>query len=501
MGKRSMMLKMTSLFGCGALIFSLAGCSSKDSSGTSSGSNSNSNSGPNAGSISVVAYNGGYGSEWLDTIADEFTKETGILVNVTTDSNILSKIESQLTAKQSDYDVYMSHGLDWQNYASRDLLASLDDLYATDVKVDDTTTTKFVDRLLTGTPENCRYLDDTTNETHYFKVPFTQGAGGFVYNIDMFKAKGWTIPTTYDQLKTLCGTIVAAGITPFAWSSARDYYWDYPIYEWWCEMAGTEAGNDGLASWNEWMSLKDSNGNYANGFENWNPDGKGADFKKAYDMWYNLIAMNPTYANDKAYNASLITAQNLFFNGKAAMIPYGQWAKKEIELAMTKDFTFNVGMMPTPKVSASTAKNYNFMVGYGDSMIVPKNSPAAANAQKFLAFMSTAYACKTFVKEAQGPFLAFDYSKIDLSDIEADDTYIKSLHEILNNAVNFSTVNNNPIVITNGDTFIQPWVANNRYYKQAAATPTGFDATTTMATVYKTAKTNWTAWVRNAGVK
>lgn len=38
----------------------------------------------------------------------------------------------------------------------------------------------------------------------------------FYYNQKMFEDNGWTVPATYDELLTLCGTIKEAGITPVA---------------------------------------------------------------------------------------------------------------------------------------------------------------------------------------------------------------------------------------------------------------------------------------------
>lgn len=36
-----------------------------------------------------------------------------------------------------------------------------------------------------------------------------------VYNKTLFEENGWEVPTTYDELKELCGKIQDAGITPW----------------------------------------------------------------------------------------------------------------------------------------------------------------------------------------------------------------------------------------------------------------------------------------------
>lgn len=439
--------------------------------------------------LAICAYNGGYGTDWLEQLADDFFAETGILVTTEVDSTIINKMESQL--KTPDYDIYMSHGLYWQDFANRDLLANLDDVYSS--TLDDGRT--FANTLVDTGAELSRYYNYEKNETHYYKVPFTQGVGGLVYNVDMFKQYGWSIPTTYDELVTLCATILKDTnnqVTPFAWSGDRDYYWDYIIYEWWAELAGKE-------EFQSWMNMSDSNGDYSKGYTNWDASGRGKYFKEAYSMWYNLVAKNPSYSNDSARNTPLATAQSLFFNGKAAMIPYAQWAKKEIEKAQKKEFTFDIAMMKTPTVKKDST-NINFMVGFGDSIIVPKKSPNLANAKKFLQFLAKASSRKTFVEKADGPFLGFTYNDVDMSDIEANDTYIKSIHDILDDSVNVSTASNNPLVVANLDTYLQPWINNVRFYKEASGDPenTNYAPDAVFNTMLKTASDNWNSWYRAA---
>jgi ABC-type glycerol-3-phosphate transport system substrate-binding protein len=87
------------------------------------------------------------------------------------------------------------------------------------------------------------------------------------------------------------------------------------------------------------------------------------------------------------------------------MIPYAQWAKYEIQHNSGVTFDFDIAMMKTPKISA-TAQDYNYNVGFGDSMIIPANIPetSKALAKDFLRYLAGAEACKTFVDTARGAF-------------------------------------------------------------------------------------------------
>lgn len=48
-----------------------------------------------------------------------------------------------------------------------------------------------------------------------YGVPYVANAAGILYNREMFKEHGWQIPTTWEELVTLCETIQSEGILPF----------------------------------------------------------------------------------------------------------------------------------------------------------------------------------------------------------------------------------------------------------------------------------------------
>ena len=75
----------------------------------------------------ICVYDGGYGTSWINTLAQKYEEETGIHVEATADSSILDRLENQLK-NGPDYDIYMSHGINYQNFAASGYLANLDDL-------------------------------------------------------------------------------------------------------------------------------------------------------------------------------------------------------------------------------------------------------------------------------------------------------------------------------------------------------------------------------------
>lgn len=443
----------------------------------------------------VCVYDGGYGTDWIDQVAKDYTAKTGVKVVWEADQSILDRLTSDLKSPQ--YDIYMSHDITWQSYAAQGLLANLDDLYESEVEG---TGKKFSERLCAGSAEVSQF------DGHYYKVNYTQGAGGLVYNVNMFKEHGWSIPQTYDELISLCQTIVDAEISaggldtvvPIAWSTDREYYWDYMVFEWWAQLAGKDAIDF-------YKAFKGDDGKYASGYEVYNPSTHHKEFKQAYDMWKNFVATGThnDFFNDTPQSAKLVTANTMFASGKAAMIPYAQWAKWEIQNNTHITFDFDVAMMKTPRANASITTDYNYNVGFGDSIIIPaKNAEANINkAKDFIRYLAGKEACKTFVDKARGAFLAFDYSIVDLGDL-LNDTYIKSVYEKLTQCTQFNLVSTNPVAYVNSAS-IMPWIGNTYYYSKAFADPTNsaYSAETVCNNIYNTAKDSWASWVKKAGVK
>ena len=440
----------------------------------------------------ICVYDGGYGTEWIAKVADDYSKKTGVKVNWKADQTILDRMDSEIENPNSD--IYMSHDIRWQEYAEAHQLEVLDDLYESEVEGTGKT---FKQRLCQGAEEVSKLEDG-----HYYKVCYTQGAGGFVYNKTMFEENGWTVPTTYDELKTLCQTIVDAHlmtedletIVPIAWSGAdREYYWDYIVFEWWAQLGGSEAIN-------KYKAYMGDDGKYNSGYQVYNPTTNHKEFVQAYKFWHELIAQNQSFSNENPQSTKLVQVNSKFATGQAAMIPYAQWAKYEIQKNSGIQLNFDIAMMKTPKVEGAKG-DFNFNVGFGDSIIIPSAIPSASKeiAKDFLRYLAGKEACKTFVDKARGAFLAFDYSIVDLGDL-LNDTYIKSVYDKLTQCTQVNICSTNPVAYINSSS-IMPWIGNEYYYSKAFAEPSNakYQATTVGSTIYSKAQAGWSSWVRLAG--
>ncbi len=442
----------------------------------------------------ITVYDGGYGTEWIDQVAKDYEAKTGVKVTWTADQSILERMDTEIESPSSD--LYMSHDIRWQEYAEAGQLECLDDLYESEVEGTGKT---FKQRLCQGAEEVSKLEDG-----HYYKVCYTQGAGGLIYNKTMFEANGWSVPTTYAELKSLCQTIAALDlmtpdlekIVPIAWSGAdREYYWDYIVFEWWAQLGGIEAIN-------KYKAYKGDDGKYSTGYQVYDPATNHKEFVQAYQLWHELIAQNEKFSNVNPQDAKLVQVNSKFASGQAAMIPYAQWAKYEIQQNSGIQFDFDIAMMKTPRVEGAKG-DFNYNVGFGDSMIIPSNIPdsSKANAKDFLKYLAGKEACKTFVEKARGAFLAFDYSIVDLGDL-LNDTYIASVYNKLTTCTNFNVCSMNPVAYINSAS-IMPWIGNTYYYAKAFAEPSNaaYQSATVGNNLYTTAQNGWASWVRLAGIE
>lgn len=440
-----------------------------------------------AGVVTIGYYSGGYGTAWLDAIIEEYREETGNEVIYDANSSVLATMETDLRDDNA-YDMYISHGIPVERYAAAGYLKSLDDLYEEEVS----TGVSFEKRVIDIALEVSKY------DGHYYKVPYTQGVGGIVYNMDMFKENGWEIPKTYDDLVALCKTIRDAKIVvqdqyvaPFVWGgNGEEYMWDYLVNEWWAQMVGV----DKIAQTVQYAdsSVFDPNGNYK-------------EFKEAYKLWYDLIVGTKSNSMEGVSGLTKTTSQAAFKNGLAAMIPNAHWIYNEMSLI---NLNFEIGFMPTPKApNAKDDTKYNYLVGFGDSIVVSKNTPNYEQVKDFLKFLSRPENCATFTEKTNGTFLAFDYADVVIDESAVSKqayTFIQSVKDKLTTSTSFSTYSTSPIAYMTNEVMTFP---GNQYFYTAAFTGSSalIDGAITPDSVFKYlydyAQNNWTRWEIMAGIR
>ena len=138
-----------------------------------------------------------------------------------------------------------------------------------------------------------------------------------------------------------------------------------------------------------------------------------------------------------------------------------------------------------------------------DGIIIPKNrnETAKANAKKFINYLATKQGCKTFVEEAHGAFLAFDYSPVQLGDL-ANDKFVKSVYDKITQCTNFNLDSDAAIARYNSSIIKGAWYNDEYKYTEAFQDPsdTRYQPTTLLETLYGKARSQWSSLISSIPV-
>ena len=152
-----------------------------------------------------------------------------------------------------------------------------------------------------------------------YAVPYVANAAGILYNRDMFEEHGWTIPTTWDELLTLCDTIQGEGILPF--------YFGFKD-TWTC-----------LAPWNAMavdLAPADASKQVNRGETTF-----AKEYREVSEKYLELLQYGPEDPFAYGYN----DACTAFARGESAMYPIGSYAAPQI-LSVNPDLNLDSFVMP-----------------------------------------------------------------------------------------------------------------------------------------------------------
>lgn len=424
--------------------------------------------------LKISFYDGGYGTAWAYALAQKYEEETGVTVTVEPSKTLQADIPNMLQ-NGTDNDILFSHGIIWELPALQGRIEPLNDLY--EMECDNGTVE---DRILPELLEDCKLKFDG----NYYKLPWTNGAGGLVYNKVLFdkygEQYGWKVPETYEELVELCEKVEEAAIVvnpeapafnqrtlkPFAWSS-ETYYWDYLVFDWWAQLEGIESINNYKKL--ESVDVLDPS--------------KGYKFPEAVQLWVDLIKPHEVngvmrdYSIEGSSGRDYMSAQNDFINGYALMMPNAQWFESEMRDNIDPEVCEMI-MMPAPVVpGAKTDENgdvirVNYQVGGGDSIIIPACSQNKEEAKRFLAFMCREDNAKLFTERTLGVMLGLKYESLDGIADRYLTSFSRSVFEINTNSTKFNLYSQNNMVLNNKITLEWADTGINEYANLYAGTST-----------------------------
>lgn len=342
--------------------------------------------------LNIVCLNKGYGKEWIEEIVAKWESEhEGYTVKLTAAASAGELINRNINSKNNIDDLYISVGTNWFTYARKGLFASLDDIM--NDKVDGVALRDKV----SSEYRNSILYPDKTGALHTYRLPWVAATGGIFYNKKMFDDNGWTVPETYEQLITLCQTIVESEIdvpssdgglqtvAPFVYTTQNPDYFDYTVYTWWAQLAGEQAIRE--------FTLYGSADNYNTA--------KSETYKKlktATEMWYNLFSNSDNVTSGNTND----DAQLKFAKGEAAMMLSGDWMYNEINNYDVNSDNFELGIMKTPAASNAVDTDILYTIGEDQYIAIPESSIKKDLAKDFIKLIVSDYGCKVFLNKAHG---------------------------------------------------------------------------------------------------
>ena len=210
-------------------------------------------------------------------------------------------------------------------------------------------------------------LDGFMKDGELYGLPRNTDVAGFYYNQKMFEDNGWKVPTTYDELLELAGTIKDAGIVPLAMDGGDG--WPLAVYL--SDILFQLTGSDYAGVVSNAIATGDfSDENIVKATQILKDSADAGLFQNGYDS--------------QDYG----TAMNLFTNGQAAMFYMGSW---ETSMALNEDIPeeirTNIRVFTMPVIEGGKGTATDIAAWNGGGYAVSAKSEVKDEAIKFLNYM------------------------------------------------------------------------------------------------------------------
>ena len=337
-----------------ALVLSLAAC------GNAQGAKSN--------TIKVAAIETAYGSEVWAKVAEAFTARTGIQVELTTDKQLEDVISGPMQNGEYPDVVHLATGRPAGLTEQLIKANGMHDLTNTLSLTIPGESVKVSEKIAGGFTDNniCSpYGDGKT-----YLAPMFYSPCGLFYNAKLFEEKGWTVPTTWDEMWALGDKAAAEGIALFTYPTAG--YYDAFMFALMNAIGGPEFFN-AITTYQEgaWDS---ENG------------------KALLEILDKLATYTHPNTPAQANNQDFTKNQLMVMTNDALFMPNGTWITGEMAGALeTLQNEFAWGMTAVP--AAGTAP-YSFC--WFEQAWIPAGAKNIEGAEQFVAFLYSDEAAKIF---------------------------------------------------------------------------------------------------------
>ena len=316
-------------------------------------------------------YEEAYPGMWKE-VCDAFTAETGIKVELICDKNLEDVIGPSMQGGDFPDVIHLAtgreKGLTEQFIKDRNIADITDVLSMTvpgeSAKVSDKIVGGFTDTSVTNP-----YGDGKT-----YLAPMFYSPCGLFYNAGLFEEKGWTVPTTWDEMWELADKAKAEDPNMYLFTYPTTGYFDAFLYALMYSVGGADFFNNATT--------------YAEGI--WDTP----EAKECFDIIAKLASytnpVTPAQANDQDFTQN----QQLVLDNKALFMPNGTWIVGEMAEAPRADgFKWGMTALPAAKAGGNGA-SYCWL----EQAWVPAGAPNLDAAKQFVAFLYSDKACSIFAK-------------------------------------------------------------------------------------------------------
>ena len=356
------------------MVFALAACGGDPApAGSGDPAPAESGSGEPATTIKVAAlesaYEETYPGMWQE-VCDAFTAQTGIAVELTVERNLEDVIGASMQGGDYPDVIHLATGREaglTEQFINDKLIADITDVLDMTVPGEETTVGGKIIEGFTDTSATNPYGDGKT-----YLAPMFYSPCGLFYNAGLFEEKGWTVPTTWDEMWELGDKALEEGIYLFTYPTAG--YFDAFLYA----LMNVVGGSDFF--------------NAATSFEEgiWETPEADALFEILDKLADYTHPSTPAQANDQDFTMN----QQLVLDNKAIFMPNGTWIVGEMAEAPRAE-GFQWGMTALPALEdGGMGYSYTFL----EQAWIPAGAANIDAAKQFIAFLYSDTAADIFAK-------------------------------------------------------------------------------------------------------
>lgn len=319
------------------------------------------------GEISLMMFEGGFGSDWVKRAAEEYEKmNKGVKINITASPDIATQLQTLFISGNVPDIMNPGAEVDIQGLINGGEIAILDD-YLTEPSFDDKEVT-WKDSFI---PEQFKLQKDGKT----YGIPTVFGAGYlWWYDAKLFRDNGWDVPETWDELAQLKSKAAEKGIAPFALQGQHPGYYFYGLY---IPLLQKIGGVDAVL---DAFNLKEGA---------WESDAVIEAAQKIADL------NTEGYLLDGTLSLSHTDAQTQFFQRNALFTTAGTWLEGEMQDVIPADFELRaMNQLGWDGQSEEENNAAPITSGWGGAFYIPtkaKNPELAADFLKYLSAKESVY--------------------------------------------------------------------------------------------------------------